>query len=266
MTTENEEVKKVKSKVPKWFDKKEQINSRILFAFLELQDKNNTVTFEMLREQCGVKTFKSNFQQMSNFGKKNNAKIFTKNKDSDTVYLWDKTQEFIMSEYGKYKNTKIPMENNFTYLVGNSIKELLLIKDIEKIINSKIPISTENPNLIKCRIGQGLFRENLIALWKGCSVTKFENVEILIASHIKPWSKSSNEERLDVFNGLLLTPNLDKLFDKGYISFDNNGKILISEKLKNLKILGITIDMNIKINDKHKKYLSYHRNEILKNI
>ena len=141
-----------------------------------------------------------------------------------------------------------------------------LIQDIEKIIDSKIPISTEKQNLVKCRIGQGSFREKLIEFWQGCSVTGFENIEILIASHIKPWSNSSNEERLDVYNGFLLTPNLDKLFDKGYISFDTNGKILISEKLKDFQKLGINNNMKISISPEHKKYLDYHRNEIFKTI
>ena len=141
-----------------------------------------------------------------------------------------------------------------------------LINDIEKIIDSKIPISTEKQNLVKCRIGQGTFREKLIEFWNGCAVTKFKHIEILIASHIKPWSVSSNEERLDVYNGLLLTPNLDKLFDKGYISFDNNGKILISKKLKDFQLLGIKTEMKISIVAEHKKYLDYHRNEIFKNI
>jgi len=138
--------------------------------------------------------------------------------------------------------------------------------DIEEIIDITILISTEKQNLVKCRIGQGTFREKLIEFWQGCSVTKFENIDILIASHIKPWSNSSNEERLDVHNGFLLTPNLDKLFDKGYISFDDNGEILISQKLKNFQLLGVRADMKISIENEHKKYLDYHRSEIFKNI
>ena len=156
--------------------------------------------------------------------------------------------------------------NRYIEFLEDYQEESELISDIEKIIDTKIPISTEKQNLVKCRIGQGTFREKLIKLWEGCSVTKFKNIEILIASHIKPWSKSSNEERLDVFNGLLLTPNLDKLFDKGYISFKDDGKILISETLKNFELLGITTDMSIPFKAEHKKYLDYHRSEIFKNI
>lgn len=156
--------------------------------------------------------------------------------------------------------------NRYIEFLESYQNEPELINDIEKIIEARIPISTEKQNLVKCRIGQGTFREKLIAYWNGCSVTKFKNIEILIASHIKPWSNSSNEERLDVYNGFLLTPNLDKLFDKGYISFDDNGKILISKKLKDFQLLGISIEMRIPIEVEHKKYLSYHRNEVFKTV
>ncbi len=144
------------------------------------------------------------------------------------------------------------------------IKENFLLDDIEEIIGHHIPLSTESKNLVKCRIGQGNFREALINYWKGCAVTKFDKIELLIASHIKPWSDSTNSERLDVFNGLLLTPNLDKLFDKGYISFDNSGYILISSELNNYSLLGLKKEMAIDIKKEHKKYLEFHRNEIFK--
>jgi len=141
-----------------------------------------------------------------------------------------------------------------------------LIEDIENILDNEISIDTEKEELIKCRIGQGKFRDYLIEYWKGCSVTNFQDIEILVASHIKPWRSSSSKERLDVYNGLLLTPNLDKLFDKGYISFDDNGKILISKSLKNYQVLGINTDMKINITEEHKKYLTFHREQIFKNI
>ena len=175
----------------------------------------------------------------------------------------------------KYKNIKLYFFRDFAkqnfpkivkfaesqnYEIFNLDDDLL--NDIEEIIGEKISINTEKENLIKCRIGQGEFRDKLIKHWQGCSVTGLEQNDILIASHIKPWSQSDNEERLDPFNGLLLLPTLDKLFDKGYISFDDNGSILISKLLTNYDILGINEDMKIKIEEEHKKYLNYHRNEI----
>lgn len=144
--------------------------------------------------------------------------------------------------------------------------ENYLLEDIENILDNEISIDTEKEELIKCRIGQGKFRDSLIQFWKGCSVTDFQDIELLVASHIKPWRSSLSKERLDVYNGLLLTPNLDKLFDKGYISFDDNGKILISKSLENYQALGISKDMKINIKENHKKYLTFHREQIFKNI
>jgi hypothetical protein len=137
------------------------------------------------------------------------------------------------------------------------------IEDIENILENEIPINTEKEELIKCRMGQGKFRNKLIKYWNGCSVTDYKNIDLLVASHIKPWRNSSDKERLDLFNGLLLIPNLDRLFDIGYISFDDEGRIIISEELEDYKILGINKNMKINIQEEHKKYLDYHRKEIL---
>ena len=86
--------------------------------------------------------------------------------------------------------------------------------------------------------------------------------DLLIASHIKPWSESSNKEKLDRYNGLLLLPNYDKLFDKHLISFDDDGKIIISSQIKEeeYKVLGISAnDKLFKILPENKPYLKIHR-------
>ena len=166
------------------------------------------------------------------------------------------------------KEVQHPGQQGLVYKNFNEIRRILgtgngtLLNDIKIIFPGSV--STEKENLIKCRIGQGEFRNKLIEYWNGCSVTGLEQTDILIASHIKPWSESSDEERLDKFNGLLLIPNLDKLFDKGYISFDNDGKILISPQLKDLTSLGVTQNMKIKMKLEHEKYLKYHKNNVFK--
>lgn len=131
--------------------------------------------------------------------------------------------------------------------------------DIETIISNKEISVTEKSNLIKTRIGQGTFRGKLINYWKGCAVTGYPTVNLLVASHIKPWSVSSNSERLDVFNGLLLLPTLDRAFDLGYVSFDTNGKILISPIIEYPEVVGISDSMSIAIQEAHQEYLDYHR-------
>ncbi|MEP0265669.1 HNH endonuclease signature motif containing protein [Dokdonia sp.] len=136
--------------------------------------------------------------------------------------------------------------------------------DIINTTNRKGITETERKNYVLSRIGQGFYRKQLIDYWKSCSVTAIKEVPLLIASHIKPWKKSNDFEKLDVYNGLLLTPNLDKVFDLGLISFDNEGKIIISEFLDDYVSFGIKKNMIVKIALEHKPYLEYHRKNILK--
>lgn len=121
--------------------------------------------------------------------------------------------------------------------------------------------STQKETLIQARRGQGKFRERLINQWGKCAVTGYDNLSLLVASHIKPWSQSSNEERLDSFNGLLLIPNLDRAFDLNYISFSDRGKILISDQLENYDVLGVHPDMKISVKQEHQDFLAYHRDK-----
>lgn len=147
---------------------------------------------------------------------------------------------------------------NDTYK-SESIKD-----DIIKIYNQPQESETEKQNLILSRIGQGKYRKNLIEYWNCCSVTKYPEVPLLIASHIKPWKKSNNFEKLDVFNGLLLIPNIDKVFDNGLITFKNDGTIITSDLFNNPWELGINTDMKITLNEEHKPYLEYHRDCVFK--
>jgi len=143
-----------------------------------------------------------------------------------------------------------------------------VINEVDQFKIQKNNLSqTEREAIIQSRVGQGLFRSNLIRYWQGCSVTGYQNIDILRASHIKPWRYSTNEERLDFFNGLLLLPNLDILFDLGFISFTNDGNILISSNLNpdEYKILGISSTMKLrKIEKGHIKFIEFHRNTIFK--
>ena len=140
------------------------------------------------------------------------------------------------------------------------------IDELEKCLASKTDPEkrTEIETLIKARQGQGRFRQKLLELYPNCPLTGLDVQSLLIASHIKPWSKCNNEERLDPFNGLMLAPNIDALFDSGLITFDTNGTIKISPKidLENQKRLGISPDLKLKIKPESKKYFEYHRNHV----
>ena len=110
---------------------------------------------------------------------------------------------------------------------------LPLNQDPQKILELNLPTVTERSGLVTSRVGQGAYRKRIIHRWEyKCAVTNFNKLDILIASHIVPWSKATDQERLDVNNGLLLSPTYDALFDKHLITFDNKGKIQLSDKIE----------------------------------
>jgi hypothetical protein len=142
--------------------------------------------------------------------------------------------------------------------VSDVLNELALTNDITE---------TQRQTIIQSRIGQGEFRTKLISYWKECAVTGANCIKLLQASHIKPWRSSNNVERLDVFNGLLLAPNIDAAFDSGSITFDSKGKIIISKSIAGMAAFQLHINLKLSIKQKllsreHMIYLEYHRNEV----
>lgn len=126
----------------------------------------------------------------------------------------------------------------------------------------KKPNYTERKGLVTSRVGQGWYRQEILKKWNNkCSITGCSITEILISSHIKGWSECNEDERLDPDNGILLSPNIDSLFDKHLISFDDDGLILISDKVskENLEILGISNSIKLEVDNGMKKYLQHHR-------
>lgn len=136
--------------------------------------------------------------------------------------------------------------------------------DIDAILSDPDIGVTERQNLVKCRIGQGSFRQKLIGHWKACAVTGYKDTDLLIASHIKPWKACTNIERLDPFNGLLLAPNLDKAFDSGLMSFNHAGLVLLSPHLSNPEQLGISAEMNVRLSPRHEPFMRFHRDFVFR--
>ncbi|WHY63655.1 HNH endonuclease [Cytobacillus firmus] len=151
---------------------------------------------------------------------------------------------------------------------ANIQKDIEIIEDLEKELKSTFTLEqTEKELIVKSRIGQTLFKKALLKQENRCRLCGVTDERFLVASHIKQWSQSNNEERLDVNNGLLLCPNHDSLFDKGYVSFNDNGEILTSKSLDNdLKVfLNINDKMKIRMNENQKQYMEWHRENKFKN-
>lgn len=136
---------------------------------------------------------------------------------------------------------------------------------ISEIENTNME-GAEKVAFVKIRVNQGVFRDKLLKKYSKCCLCGVSDKFLLIASHLKPWGMSSSKEKLDVENGFLFCPNHDKLFDGGWISFEDDGTIIISDTLKqNERIfMNIRKDMNIVLSEKNKKYLEFHRDNVFR--
>lgn len=138
---------------------------------------------------------------------------------------------------------------------------------VEQVKTDECLNATEKQTVISARVGQGKYRRQLLEKYEGaCVVTGINNPKMLVASHIKPWAVCNNMERVDVENGLILSPNIDKLFDYGLISFNNNGRMLISsfvgEDNVNRLYISSEIKANLRATHRLLSYLEYHRDAI----
>ena len=135
-----------------------------------------------------------------------------------------------------------------------------------KIVEEVIP-ETQKTALILARCGQGRFKKSLFSYEKACRITHVQNPAHLYASHIKPWRESNNEERLSPGNGLLLTPSIDHLFDRGFISFADDGELLVSPVADNISLQRMGVQcgqpfLTGSFNKDQKYFLDFHRQEI----
>lgn len=129
--------------------------------------------------------------------------------------------------------------------------------------------NTLRQTLINARRGQGLFRERVMQREKYCRVTKVDRPIHLRASHCKPWRDCvTNEERLDGENGLFLTPSVDHLFDRGFISFQDDGELIVSPVAhsQSLNKMGVPTEERLNVGqftDKQRQFLEFHRERVL---
>ena len=132
-----------------------------------------------------------------------------------------------------------------------------------------LPRTTEAERIVVQRIGQDIFRNSLLDYWqRRCCVTGLSVPSLLRASHIKPWALcETDDERLDVFNGLLLAPHLDALFDGGWISFSNQGALMMSKELPVAARTQLALSSEWQLDGlrtAHAHYLDFHRRMIFR--
>lgn len=187
------------------------------------------------------------------------------------VFLLDKDKTYSNHYVSKRIGTKIKLVGTPAYRIeildncqeGSYVERA---KSIDEEIEKLNLQGKEREALIKTRVGQGIFRDLLFSRYSGCCLCGVNKPQLLVASHIKPWGKCNPDEKLDVNNGFLLCPSHDKLFDLGYITFSDDGTIIISKELGIINQLFMNINDSTKITltEKNKKYLEYHREYVFK--
>lgn len=208
--------------------------------------------------------------------------LFSEPIDVKTVYK--AINQYLPEKYSpmNISGTELKIKANQGYLyefASKAARELFKLANINFIDNNSnnevheneapygLPKETSKQNLTTSRVGQGEFRQRILRRWNyKCAVNGTAIKEILIASHIVPWREANDKERLDVDNGLLLSPTYDALFDKYLISFDNQGKIIFSKSMnkEDFYKLGVTGEEKIdNLSPGNMKYLERHRKKII---
>ncbi len=185
------------------------------------------------------------------------------NGDGNMAYL-----SAIPEEFGFYLLER--SELNPKELAAELSPELNTDSDYETELEIKakgISGDLEKIQIVNSRRGQGVFKYNVRLIEDRCRVTNVRNIRHLRASHIKPWAKSNDIEKLDGNNGLLLAPHVDHLFDGGYISFEKDGKVLVSSALPREILFKWSLSTITNVGrflDAQAKYLDFHQHEVFK--
>jgi len=148
----------------------------------------------------------------------------------------------------------------------NDAAESDLAEDIADIYSDPHLQETERQALVQARIGQGEFRRQLMAKWEGrCAVTGCDLADVLRASHCKPWCDGTHAERLNSANGLLLSANLDALFDRYLISFEDDGEMLVSSRISedHRRVLSLPGRLRRLPTEAERHFLGLHRTVFL---
>lgn len=161
-----------------------------------------------------------------------------------------------------------------TYWITPDVAEWLDSKGDEAALEPKVKANggsgrgesnfpeTTRRALIAARVGQGLFRRRVLTAYKRCLVTGLSENALLVASHIKPWRdcRDDPDDCLNPDNALLLSPHWDAMFDKGFISFADDGSLLISRRLSEVSRRSLGVEaQNVALSKRQKYYLNYHR-------
>lgn len=171
----------------------------------------------------------------------------------------DSLGELLLSLLGVSSQPEFPI---MPMLLNQPFPDATVLEDVHNIESDGTIPPTQRLQLTKARVGQGLFRTRVMLVDPTCRVTGVSDSRLLIASHIKPWKDSSSQERLSGFNGIMLSPHLDTLFDEHLITFENDGQMRthpsVSEEVMNRWNLNPTLKVAPFAGEQF-QFLEHHR-------
>ena len=217
---------------------------RVAHLFARIYPKNKSKTNPFV--YCGGLEYLG-----SDKGKTKPVHLTFKVKD----YKDDLPQGSALLDIYRWKPSHVGRSSDYTYSPSKSVRGGSYTK----------PDKTERKGLVVSRVGQGWYRNQLLDKWEStCPITGCSTPKILIASHIVPWSESNDEDRLNVHNGILLSPDVDALFDKHLISFSDEGEMLLSTEINSetLDSLGVPKQAVLPVDEDMKPFLALHRSKL----
>lgn len=241
-----------------YFDLKDTIiTSTHKDKILELQPKVNAPFNRLGRGNTGY-LFNSN-KELSKYLIEEILKV---QRDANTTYIIESLIKRCFKYEGKY-DTQDNMMNQF---ISEEAQQYPLNVEIAKMEQVNKLIDTEKLILIKSRVGHGVLKKKLLQRECKCKVCGLSDERFLIASHIKPWSQSDAQERLDIENVLLLCPHHDAVFDKGYITFDADGTLVISSELsyESKTLLNLVEGKKVTLSSRNGHYLKWHKENLFR--
>ncbi|MFZ7132471.1 MAG: HNH endonuclease [Eubacteriales bacterium] len=232
-----------------------------LISNISFGNKGNKMLILLYNEKQMAYSIRTNPMTYWNGGNSNslakfNGKEFWINiniQPEDFQYVYYMTRQLcikrIEKETGIPFDVKINLHEEYIYQQNEVEKEMVA--------------ETERESIIMTRIGQGKFRNRLFERYDRCVLCGIQHKELLIASHIKPWKDSNKNEKLDVNNGLILCPNHDRLFDRGFITIKDDGEIITSQRIeRDISKLNVNNSILVDLSRENKGYLEWHREKV----
>ncbi len=249
----------------------EEISEQVFFnRFTEIVNKKYSLVAYMFFIKDKSKYLPLATNTFDDFFKETEIALRTSKKCSwENYYSYISVMEFIRNFLRENLDSDATLidAHSFVWILERQYKEALKKGTYRKPKEFEIK-EKDKETIIKARIGQGRYRELLKQKWNNTeSISDYANPDFMRASHIKPWKNCDNKECIDPENGLLLKPDNDFLFDQGYISFNDDGRIIISKMLSKQDIQEFHLSEEIRIKQvtpKMKDYLNYHREKIFK--